>query len=138
MWLLIRQKDSFTVSVPPYRVDVTQEADIVEEILRIYGFNNIELSEIAGTDYLAEFPEKDINKFKRTLSALLVSNGFYEILTNSLTNAAYQQKHSLKFNGEPVEILNKLSEEQGILRQTMLFTGLEVCALQHQPQAKRP
>jgi len=116
-----QKEDSFTVSVPPYRVDVTQEADIVEEILRIYGFNNIELSEIAGTDYLAEFPEKDINKFRRTLGGLLVSNGFYEILTNSLTNASYQQKHSLKFNGEPIE-------EQGILRQTMLFTGLEVCA----------
>ncbi len=118
---------SFTVSVPPYRVDVTQEADVVEEILRIYGFNNIELSEIAGTDYLAEFPDKDINKFKRTLGAMLVGNGFYEILTNSLTNAAYQQKHGLTFSGLPVEILNKLSEEQGILRQTMLFTGLEVC-----------
>jgi phenylalanyl-tRNA synthetase beta chain len=122
-----KKENSFTVSVPPYRVDATQEADIIEEILRIYGFNNIELSEIAGTDYLAEFPEKDSNKFKRTVGALLVDNGFYEILTNSLTNAAYQQKHSLKFAGDPVEILNKLSEEQGILRQTMLFTGLEVC-----------
>jgi phenylalanyl-tRNA synthetase beta chain len=123
-----KKEDNFTVSVPPYRVDVTQDADIVEEILRIYGFNNIELSEIVGTDYFAEFPEKDINKFKRTMGALLVNNGFYEILTNSLTNAAYQQKHSLVFGGGPVEILNKLSEEQGILRQTMLFTGLEVCA----------
>lgn len=123
-----KREDSFLASVPPYRVDVTQEADIAEEVLRIYGFNNIELSEIAGTDYLAEFPEKDINKFRRTLGNLLVSNGFYEILTNSLTNAAYQQKHSLTFNGEPVEILNKLSEEQGILRQTMIFTGLEVCS----------
>ncbi len=123
-----KREDSFTVSVPPYRVDVTQEADVVEEVLRIYGFNKIELSEIAGTDFLASFPEKDTTKFKRTLGSLLVGNGFYEILTNSLTNAAYQQKHSLKFSGEPVEMLNKLSEEQGILRQTMLFTGLEVCA----------
>lgn len=123
-----KSETDFTVSVPPYRVDVTQEADVVEEILRIYGFNNIELSEIAGTDYLAEFPEKDINKFKRTLGAQLVGNGFYEILTNSLTNAAYQQKHNLIFSGSPVEIVNKLSEEQGILRQTMLFTGLEVCS----------
>lgn len=122
-----KNESEFTVSVPPYRVDVSQEADVVEEILRIYGFNNIELTEIAGTDYLAEFPEKDINKFKRTLGAQLVDNGFYEILTNSLTNSAYQQKHNLTFNGSAVEILNKLSEEQGILRQTMLFTGLEVC-----------
>ncbi|MCU0368388.1 MAG: phenylalanine--tRNA ligase subunit beta [Cyclobacteriaceae bacterium] len=123
-----KKPESFTVSVPPYRVDVIQEADIAEEILRIYGFNNIELSEIAGTDYLAEFPEKDINKYKRTLAGLLTGNGYYEIVTNSLTNAAYQQKHDLKFNGDAIEIVNKLSEEQGILRQTMLFTGLEVCA----------
>lgn len=123
-----KKDDSYTVSVPPYRVDVTQEADISEEILRIYGLNNIELSEFAGSDFIAEFPEKDINKFRNTISEMLVANGFYEIWTNSLTNAAYQQKHNLRFAGEPVEILNKLSEEQGILRQTMLFTGLEVCA----------
>lgn len=123
-----KKDDSYTVSVPPYRVDVIQEADIAEEILRIYGLNNIELSEFAGSDFIAEFPVKDINKFKNTLSQMLIANGFYEIWTNSLTNAAYQQKHNLTFTGEPVEILNKLSEEQGILRQTMLFTGLEVCA----------
>src|SRR5690606_30470104 len=50
--------DSYTVSVPPYRVDVTQEADIIEEILRIYGFNNIALADTARTDFLAEFPER--------------------------------------------------------------------------------
>jgi phenylalanyl-tRNA synthetase beta chain len=122
-----KKEDNFTVSVPPYRVDVTQEADIVEEILRIYGLNNIELSSVAGTDYISGFPEKDINKFKKTIGETLVANGFYEILTNSLTNAAYQQKQNLTFEGESIEILNKLSEEQGILRQTMLFTGLEVC-----------
>lgn len=118
----------YTVSVPPYRVDVQQEADVIEEILRIYGFNNIDLKEFAGADFISSFPEKDINKFRNTLGLQLVSNGFYEIWTNSLTNAAYQQKHKLSFDGEPVEMLNKLSEEQGILRQTMLFTGLEVCA----------
>lgn len=122
------QADQFTVSVPPYRVDVVQEADVIEEILRIYGFDNVELSAFAQSDFIAEFPEKDINKFKNTLGQLLVGNGFYEIWTNSLTNEAYQQKHKLTFTGEPVEMLNKLSEEQGILRQTMLFTGLEVCA----------
>ncbi len=123
-----KSAEEYVVSVPPYRVDVTQEADVVEEILRIYGFNNIELSERAGTDFLAAFPDQDINKFKRTIGEMLASNGFYEILTNSLTNAAYHERHSLSFYGKPVEILNKLSEEQGILRQTMLFTGLEACA----------
>lgn len=126
--IIDKKEDRYTVSVPPYRVDVTQEADITEEILRIYGFNNIELNEFAGSDYIADFPEKNLNTFKNTLGQMLVSNGFYEIWTNSLTNAAYQQKNQLTFVGDPVEILNKLSEEQGILRQTMLFTGLEVCA----------
>jgi phenylalanyl-tRNA synthetase beta chain len=109
-------------------VDVSQEADVVEEILRIYGFNNIELSEIVGADYLAEFPAKDPGKFKKSISEMLAGAGFQEILTNSLTNQAYQTKTGLVFEGQPVEMLNKLSEEQGILRQSMLFTGLEVCA----------
>lgn len=126
--IIDKKEDRYTVSVPPYRVDVTQEADVVEEILRIHGFNNVELKDFAGSDFIAEFPEKDINKYKNTIGQLLVGNGFFEIWTNSLTNAAYQQKHNLTFTGEPIEILNKLSEEQGILRQTMLFTGLEVCA----------
>ncbi len=126
--ILEKQEDNFTVSVPPYRIDVCQEADIAEEVLRIYGFNNIELRETAGTDFLANFPVKDPDKFRRTVSEMLAGNGFYEIWTNSLTNLAYQEKHKLVFEGEPVAILNKLSEELGILRQTMLFTGLEVCA----------
>ena len=121
-----KSDDHYTVSVPPYRVDVLQEADVIEEILRIYGFNNIELKAHAGSDYIAEFPVKDINKFRNTLGQMLVNNGFFEIWTNSLTNEVYQKKQV--FKGEPVHILNKLSEEQGILRQTMLFTGLEVCA----------
>lgn len=118
----------YTVSVPPYRVDVVQEADIIEEVLRIYGFNNIELSSTARTDFLAEFPVKNIDRYKRSIGELLVANGFFEIWTNSLTNQSYQQKYNLTFEGETIEILNKLSEEQGVLRQTMLFTGLEVCA----------
>ncbi len=122
------QTDSFTVSVPPYRVDVEQEADVIEEILRIYGFNNIPLSESTRADYLADFPEQDINIYRRRIGEMLAANGFFEILTNSLTNAAYQQKNNLSFGGKPVEILNKLSEEQGILRQTMLFTGMEALA----------
>ena len=126
--VLEMNEESYTVSVPPYRVDVVQEADIVEEILRIYGLNNIKLSDTAKSDYLAEFPVKSTDRFKRSVGELLVANGFYEIWTNSLTNQAYQQRHQLKLEGETVEILNKLSEEQGILRQTMLFTGLEVLA----------
>ena len=117
---------AFTASVPPFRVDILQEADIVEEVLRIYGLNRIALSDRASADYLASFPERDLTKYKKSVGSLLAANGFFEILTNSLTHIAYKDK--IAGAGEAVEILNKLSEEQGILRQTMLFTGLEVCA----------
>lgn len=120
--------DRFTVSVPPYRVDVFQEADVIEEILRIYGFDRVELRPTAGSDFIAEFPANDPNKYRRAIGELLTANGFFEIWTNSLTNAAYQHRYNLKFPGKPVEMLNKLSEEQGILRQTLLYSGLEVCA----------
>ncbi|MDZ4714453.1 MAG: phenylalanine--tRNA ligase subunit beta [Cytophagales bacterium] len=126
--ILEKTADQFNVSVPPYRVDVEQEADVVEEILRIYGFNNIELQSSTGTDFVANFPEQDPDRFKRRIGELLASNGFFEIVTNSLTRVSYQTKLGLAFSGTPVEMLNKLSEEQGILRQTMLFTGLEVLA----------
>ena len=74
--VISRDESTFTVSVPPYRVDVTQEADIVEEILRIYGFNNIELTDTVGTDYLAEFPVKSVDKFRKSIGELLPYTGF--------------------------------------------------------------
>lgn len=123
-----KDEDRYTVSVPPYRVDIVQEADIVEEALRIYGFNNIELTDHAQTSFLAAFPDKDFNKFKRAVGEMLAGNGFLEMWTNSLTNQEYQSRHNLKFPGEPVELLNKLSEELGVMRQSLFFTGLEVCA----------
>lgn len=124
--IISKTEAGFIASVPPYRVDVAQEADVIEEILRIYGFNNIELSDHVKTDFLASFPERDGSKFKKSIAGMLASVGFYETLTNSLTNIAYKNK--IKTERQPVEILNKLSEEQGMLRQTMLFSGLEVCA----------
>ena len=121
--------DAFEVTVPPYRVDVHQEADIAEEILRIYGFNSIPLSSRVGSRYLADFPPKDKGKFRRTIGDMLTGSGFQEILTNSLIHERYHQQFGVALqDGEPVHILNKLSEEQGALRQTLLFSGLEVTA----------
>jgi phenylalanyl-tRNA synthetase beta chain len=119
--------EHFTVTVPAYRVDVKQEADIVEEVLRIYGLNNIELSPFSGTGFISGFPIKEVDKYRRSVGEMLTGKGFYEILTNSLTHIKYG-KYDLGLEFEPVEILNKLSEENGVLRTTMLFTGLEVCA----------
>jgi len=121
--------EGYTVTVPPYRVDVTQEADIAEEVLRIYGFNSIPLSETVGSSYLADFPAKDPDKFRKSIGEMLAGGGFHEILTNSLSNEAYNARHGFNLpEGEQITILNKLSEEQGALRQTLLFTGLEVVA----------
>lgn len=131
-WLDIRventTEEGFTAYVPPYRVDVNREADIVEEILRIHGYDNIELSDVLGADYLAEFPKKDKDAFRESVSNLLASIGFYEIITNSLTKETYSTKVSFLSAEQNVEILNKLSEDLGVLRQRLVFNGLEVIA----------
>ncbi|MBX9852350.1 MAG: phenylalanine--tRNA ligase subunit beta, partial [Cytophagaceae bacterium] len=116
-------EEGLTLSVPPYRVDVQREADIVEEIIRIYGYDKIEVSERLSTNYLAEFPEKDKDSLTIILSHLLSSNGFNEIISNSLTKPAYSE--SLNLSDKDVVILNKLSEDLGVMRQSLLFSGLE-------------
>lgn len=120
--------DEFTVIVPAYRVDVTREADIVEEILRIYGLNNVEVSDYLGTTFISGFPVKDKNKLQIKISDSLVGSGFSEILTNSLTKSAYHDAIRSDLSNSDVEILNKLSEDLGVMRQTLLFSGLEVLA----------
>ena len=121
--------DGFIAIVPPYRVDVKREADIIEEILRIYGYNNITLDPSLHSDYLAEFPQNDTNRARFGLGKLLASMGFSEIYTNSLTKPGYVEATSPLLNSEQnVIILNKLSEDLGVLRQELLFSGLEVVA----------
>ncbi|MDZ7608873.1 MAG: phenylalanine--tRNA ligase subunit beta [Cyclobacteriaceae bacterium] len=123
-----RDDSGFLAVVPPYRYDVTRPADVVEEILRIYGYENVELKNHIGSDFMADFPEVTIENNQLKASGLLVDNGFFEISTNSLSQAAYTL-NTTGFNAaENVEILNKLSEDLGVLRQTLLFTGLEVVA----------
>jgi phenylalanyl-tRNA synthetase beta chain len=118
----------FTVLVKPYRVDVTREADVIEEILRIHGFDNVPLSENLKADYLAEHPVKDINKLQYRLSEILSGLGYFEIITNSLTKPFYSEKSGYLDSAKNVEILNKLSEDLGVMRQSLLFSGLEVLA----------
>ncbi len=122
------QADSFTAIVPPYRVDVQREADVIEEILRIHGFDNVDLPATVGADYLAEFPETDRNRQQQKVTAYLVANGFYEIMTNSLTKPEYAGMVASLDSKENVAILNKLSEDLGVLRQSLVFSGLEIIA----------
>lgn len=120
--------DGFTALVPPYRVDVLREADLTEEVLRIYGYDNIEISENLHSSYLASFPEPDENLQRRRVSESLAANGFFEITTNSLTKPEYAREADFLDEGLSVEILNKLSEDLGVMRQSLLFSGLEVVA----------
>ncbi|WP_304516777.1 phenylalanine--tRNA ligase subunit beta [Cecembia rubra] len=125
---LVETATHLKVSVKPYRVDVERDADVIEEILRIYGFDNVELSENLKSDYLAEHPIRDFNKIQYRLSELLSSLGYYEIITNSLTKPVYAEKSGYLDPEQNVEIYNKLSEDLGVMRQSLLFSGLEVMA----------
>lgn len=120
--------EGFTAIVKPYRVDVTREADIIEEVLRIHGFHQVELSENLRTDYLAEHPVKDLNKLQYRMTEMLAGQGYFELITNSLTKPVYAEKSGFLDPTLNVEIFNKLSEDLGVMRQTLLFNGLEVLA----------
>ena len=122
----IKESDgkNLTVEVPAYRSDVTRPADLVEEVLRIHGINSIEIDDSFSTDYLADFDEMEPYKVQEELSHFLSGAGFHEIITNSLTNPEYHQE--LNLGSVPVEILNKSSEDLGILKTDSLYTGLEV------------
>lgn len=123
----ISEKD-FTAVIPTYRVDVTREADVIEEILRIYGFNNIQLPDTVGSSFLANSQTKDFDKLQQKISSYLVDNGYFEMMTNSLTKPEYADLSSTVDKSKHVVILNKLSEDLGVMRQSLLFSGLEVLA----------
>lgn len=118
----------FLAIVPPYRVDVQREADIIEDILRIYGFGQVELSEGLSSEFISDFPVNDPEKLRMKISYLLAGNGYNEMINNSLTKPALQAQIAESIEGEPVKILNYLSEDLSVMRQTLLFSGLEVVA----------
>jgi phenylalanyl-tRNA synthetase beta chain len=125
--ILAEDEATLTVSVPPYRVDVFKDADIVEEILRIYGFDNVELRPSLSADYLAEYTTPELFPIRMELTKMLAASGYQEIITNSLTKPVYAEALALpaEYN---VEIANRLSSELGVMRQSLLFSGLEVLA----------
>lgn len=111
--------ESLMLQIPPFKADVQRDVDVVEEILRVFGYNNIKLPDLMSSA-LVYRPSVDKDKIINTLSDLLVSQGFNEILSNSLTKSSYyQEKDSL------VKLLNPLSSELDVMRQTLLFNGLE-------------
>lgn len=115
---------SLTVKVPPYRVDVQRESDVIEEILRIYGYNNVQPVEHVNST-IQYSPKPNPEKVKNQISDLLVANGFNEIWSNSLTKAGYYEGLETLKPEQTVQILNPLSQDLNAMRQTLLFGGLE-------------
>ncbi len=120
----IQKEDNtkITVSVPTYRVNVVQPADIAEEVLRIYGLNTIEFPQTAATDYIAPSISKDQEIRKKTAD-ILVGMGFSEMMNNSLTSSIYSK--SIAKENTDVKMLNPLSVDLDVMRQSLLFGGLE-------------
>ncbi|MBS1521261.1 MAG: phenylalanine--tRNA ligase subunit beta [Bacteroidetes bacterium] len=120
--IVSESEKGLSLKVPPYRVDVTREVDVIEEILRIYGYNNIEIpTQIRASLNNSMRPEKD--DVQNVISDILSANGFNEILSNSLTKSAYSNNLDTA-----VKILNPLSSDLDVMRQSMMFSGLEAIA----------
>lgn len=115
------------VAAPSYMVDVYRECDVIEEVLRIYGYDNIALPKHMKMSVCAS-PVPDPEAVKNHISNFLASNGFTEIMNNSLTKCEYYEKLTTWPAEKCVRIVNPLSQDLGVLRQTLVLSGLEVVA----------
>ena len=118
-------EDGIDLAVPPYRVDVKRPCDIAEEILRIYGYNNVQIPTSIKSSLTIKGEEDRSNKLQNLISEQLTAQGFNEILNNSLTKAVYYDSLKSYPLKKCVRLLNPLSEDLCVLRQTLLFGGLE-------------
>lgn len=121
MRILAKNGETWSIEVPPYRVDVQRECDVVEDILRIYGYNNVEFPEKLNSN-LSYNPKPNPVALQTRISEQLTAQGFYEIMNNSLTKVSYYPGEWLE---SCVQVKNPLSQDLGVMRQTLLFGGLE-------------
>jgi phenylalanyl-tRNA synthetase beta chain len=120
-------EEELQLLVPPYRVDVQREADVIEEILRIYGYNTVPVSSQVNAT-LAYAPKPDPVALKNMIANQLASVGFNEMMANSLTKADYYNELDSFKKENLVNIVNPLSQDLNVMRQTLLFAGLEAVA----------
>ncbi|KAA6340732.1 Phenylalanine--tRNA ligase beta subunit [termite gut metagenome] len=126
--ILNETSDELTLSVPPYRVDVQRDVDVIEDILRIYGYNNVEISDTIHSSLTTKSETDKSHKLQNLISEQLVGCGFYEIMNNSLTRASYYDDWESFPPSKLVMLLNPLSNDLNCMRQTLLFGGLESIA----------
>ena len=125
MKITAETESGISLSVPAYRVDVQRPCDVVEDILRIYGYNNVEIPTAVKSSLTIKGEVDRSNKLQNLVSEQLVGEGFREILNNSLTKEAYYNDLASYPKDRAVKLLNPLSSDLNVLRQTLLFGGLE-------------
>jgi phenylalanyl-tRNA synthetase beta chain len=121
--------------IPFYRIDVQREVDVIEEILRVYGYNNIQFEPKLNAS-VAPTSRFEDHKLQNNIGDLLAAQGFYEILSNSLSNPDYSKAVDPEWEKEAITVLNPLSSELSVLRPSMLFSALEAAA--YNINRKRP
>jgi phenylalanyl-tRNA synthetase beta chain len=112
------------LTIPAYRVDVQREIDVIEEILRVYGYNNIKFSDKLNAT-VSNAPRTEDYKVQNVIASQLNSQGFNEMMANSLTTSSYIQLSEMLKEEHNVIILNPLSNDLAVMRQSLLFSGLE-------------
>ena len=135
MEIKYENEQGLTLEIPAYRVDVTRPCDVVEDILRIYGYNNVEIPTQLKGSLVIKGDEDQKHKLANLVSEQLVGEGFNEILNNSLTKGSYYEGHNAYQAENCVKIMNPLSTDLNVMRQTLLFGGLE--SIQHNVNRKR-
>ena len=117
-----------TLDVPRYRVDVQHPCDVVEDVLRIYGYNNVEIPTTLKSSLTVKGDTDRSQRMQNLISEQLVGEGFHEIMNNSLTRAAYYDNLQSYPAANLVHLMNPLSNDLNVMRQTLLFGGLESVA----------
>lgn len=125
MKVLSESTTGLRLEIPAYRVDVQRPCDVVEDILRVYGYNNVEIPTSVKSSLTIQGDVDRANKLQNIISEQLIGQGFNEILNNSLTKEAYYKELTDETADCLVRVLNPLSSDLGVLRQTLVFGGLE-------------
>lgn len=126
--ILKEEDDLLTLAIPTYRVDVLREADVIEDILRIYGYNNIEIGDSLKSNLSYQTPTDKGYDLQNLISDQLTGSGFNEIMNNSLTKESYYAENNVYPKANCVHLLNPLSNDLSVMRQTLLYGGLESIA----------
>ena len=134
MKIVSETAEGWVIDVPVYRIDVQRDVDVIEDILRIYGYNNVEFSDTVKSNLSYQTPTDRSYKLQNLISEQLCGCGFNEILNNSLTRSAYYDNLSTYPVSHCVMLMNPLSADLNCMRQTLLFGGLE--SVEHNAKRK--